>query len=315
MHLSGKVLITDDVHPVLAIRLEAAGYDCEYYPKIHTDETSQIIAGYSGIIINSKILMDKTMLDKATQLKFIGRVGSGLEIIDLDYAKACGVAVHSAPEGNRNAVAEHALGMLLALNNKFLQADAEVRQHIWRREAMRGIEIMGKTIGIIGFGHTGSAFATKLTGMGMRVLAYDKYKNYYTHNHPHVEETDMDNIFNEADIISLHLPLKDETNHLVDQNFLNRFAKPIIIINTSRGKVIHTVDLLAGLQNGQVLGACLDVFENEKPNTFTTKEKISYNKLYDVENVILTPHVAGWTVESKERLANVLADKILGIQK
>ncbi len=312
MHLKGKVLITDDVHPVLSQRLNAAGYQCEYRSQIHTHEVNQIIADYSGIIINSKILVDKNMLDKAVQLKFVGRVGSGLEIIDLDYAKAKGVAVYNSPEGNRNAVAEHALGMLLALSNNFLRADAEVRQKIWQRESMRGLEIMGRTMGLIGFGHTGSTLATKLSGMGMRILAYDKYKTHYTNNHPQVEETDMATIFQEADIVSFHLPLTPETQHLVNTEFLNQFRKPIIVINTSRGKVVKTADLLEALKTGQVQGACLDVFENEKPDTFSEAEKKLYEALYSFDNVILTPHVAGWTVESKKRLAEVLTDKILG---
>jgi len=308
---TGKVLVTDDVHSVLFQHLESAGYQCEYHPDIHTNEVNQIIAEYTGIIINSKIIVDKVMLDKAVQLKFVGRVGSGLEIIDLDYARQKGVAVYNSPEGNRNAVAEHALGMLLALANNFLKADREVRQKNWQREANRGFEIMGRTVGIIGFGHTGSTFATKLAGMGVRVLAYDKYKRHYTNHHPYVEASDMSTIFREADIISLHLPLTNETKHLVNANFLKKFNRPIIIINTSRGQVVNTIDLITALDSGKVQGACLDVFENEKPDTFNEVENNLYEKLYQFDNVILTPHVAGWTVESKKRLAEVLTQKIL----
>jgi len=291
VHHSKRVLITDDVHPALFKYLESVGYHCEYRPEIHTNEVNQIIAEYTGIIINSKITVDKLMLDKAVQLKFIGRLGSGLEIIDLNYAAEKGVAVYNSPEGNRNAVAEHALGMLLALANNFLQA--------------------GQTLGIIGFGHTGSTFATKLAGMGMRVIAYDKYKLRYTNHHPYVEEKDMETIFREADIISLHLPLTEETHHLVDLDFIEKFTKKIIIINTSRGKVVNTQDLIAALESGKVRGACLDVFENEKPHTFNALENNVYKKLYEFDNVILTPHVAGWTVESKKRLAEVLIEKIM----
>ena len=311
MHHNKSVLITDGVHPVLFKHLESAGYHCEYRPEIHTNEVNQIIAEYTGIIINSKITVDKVMLDKAVRLKFIGRLGSGLEIIDLSYAAEKGVAVYNSPEGNRNAVAEHALGMLLALANNFLQADAQVRQKVWQREANRGFEIMGQTVGIIGFGHTGSTFATKLAGMGVRVLAYDKYKLRYTNHHPYVEETDMETIFREADIISLHLPLTAETRHLVNLDFIKKFAKKIIIINTSRGKVVKITDLIAGLESGKVRGACLDVFENEKPQTLNENENDVYEKLYKFDNVILTPHVAGWTAESKRRLAEVLAEKII----
>ncbi len=311
MDYTGKVLVTDDVHPVLFQLLESAGYQCEYRPEIHTNEVNQIIAEYTGIIINSKITVDKVILDKAVQLKFVGRLGSGLEIIDLDYARQKGVAVYNSPEGNRNAVAEHALGMLLALANNFLTSDREVRQKIWQREANRGFEIMGRTMAIIGFGNTGSAFATKLAGMGMNVLAYDKYKRHYTYHHPHVEAADMSVIFREADMVSLHLPLTNETKHLVNKDFLKKFNKPIIIINTSRGAVVNTADLIEALESGKVQGACLDVFENEKPDTFNTIENNLYDKLYQFDNVILSPHIAGWTRESKQRLAEVLAEKIL----
>jgi len=314
VHHSKRVLITDDVHPTLFKHLESVGYHCEYRPEIHTNEVNQIIAEYTGIIINSKITVDKVMLDKAVRLKFVGRLGSGLEIIDLNYAKQKGVAVYNSPEGNCNAVAEHALGMLLALANNFLRADAQVRQKVWQRELNRGFEIMGQTVGIIGFGHTGSTFATKLAGMGVRVLAYDKYKLRYTNHHPYVEETDMETIFREADIISLHLPLTEETQHLVNLDFIKKFTKKIIIINTSRGRVVKTVDLIEGLQSEQVRGACLDVFENEKPHTFKADENNVYEKLYRFDNVILTPHVAGWTVESKKRLAEILIEKILSSQ-
>jgi len=311
VHHNSRVLITDGVHPTLFKHLESVGFICEYRPEIHTNEVNQIIAEYTGIIINSKITVDKMMLDKAVRLKFVGRLGSGLEIIDLGYAREKGVAVYNSPEGNRNAVAEHALGMLLALANNFRKADAQVRQKVWQREANRGFELMGQTVGIIGFGHTGSTFATKLGGMGVRVLAYDKYKLRYTNHHPYVEETDMETIFREADIISLHLPLTTETQHLVNLDFIEKFTKKIILLNTSRGKIVKTEDLIVGLESGKVRGACLDVFENEKPQTFSEIEQKLYEKLYEFDNVILTPHVAGWTVESKERLAKVLVEKIV----
>lgn len=309
-----KVLVTDGVHPLLLEGLEALGYQCDYHPKISLERVRKMVSEYEGLIINSKILVDKAMLDDAKYLKFVGRLGSGMEIVDLEYAAKKGVAVHRAPEGNCNAVGEHALGMLLALANKFLQGDREVRNKDWQREKNRGFEIMGRTIGIIGFGHTGSQFAKKLSGMGMNILAFDKYKKNYTHDFPNVTESSLEDICAHADIISLHLPFTPETNHLVDFNFYEKCKKGVIIINTSRGSVIKTEDLISALKSGKVGGACLDVFENEKPPLFSPKENEMYQELYEIENTVLTPHVAGWTVESKKRLAAVLLRKINALQ-
>jgi len=308
--LMRKVLVTDGVHPLLLKGLETLGFQCDYFPKISLERVREMVVDYDGMIINSKITVDKSMLDTAPKLKFVGRLGSGMEIIDLDYAAQKGVKIHGAPEGNRNAVAEHALGMLLALANKFLKSDQEVRNKDWQREKNRGFEIMRKTIGIIGFGHTGSQFAKKLAGMGMEVLAFDKYKTNYTRDFPWVKETNLKSIQSKADIISLHLPYTPETYHLVDFDFLEKCKEGTIIINTSRGSVIKTEDLLIALKSKKVGGACLDVFENEKPHTFSKSEDEMYAELYKFENVILTPHVAGWTVESKQKLAEVLLEKI-----
>lgn len=306
-----KILITDGVHPTLIEGFVALGFHYDYHPKITLDKVKAIIQDYDGIIINSKIIVDKDFLDKAVRLKFIGRLGSGMEIINQPYARQKGVAVFSAPEGNCNAVAEHALGMLLAFANNFRKGDKEVRQMIWEREANRGFEIMGKTVGIIGFGHTGSQFAKKLSGMGVNVLAYDKYKpKGYALDYGFVTETTPEQIFEKADIVSLHLPLNPETKHLANYDWMSKFKKPIVLINTSRGNVIPTTDLIRGLEAGMIRGACLDVFENEKPHTFSEAEKAVFNRLYEFENVILTPHVAGWTIQSLERLATVLLTKI-----
>ena len=305
-----KVFVTDGVHPLLIEGLEALGFHCDYQPKISLEKVRTMVHNYEGLIINSKILMDKEMFDKGKDLKFVGRLGSGLEIIDLAYAAERGVAIHRAPEGNCNAVAEHALGMLLALANNFLSADAEVRKKDWQREKNRGFEVMGKTIGIIGFGYTGMSFAKKLEGMGMRVLTYDKYKKDYTSDFHYVEESDVATIKKEADIISLHLPYTSETYHYIKSDFIEECKDEVIFINTSRGSVIHTEDLVDNLENGKVGGAGLDVFENEKPHTFTKEESQLYERLYACQNVILSPHVAGWTHESKKRLAEVLLEKI-----
>lgn len=305
------VLITDGVHPKLITGFELLGFDCTYLPQITLAKVKTIIHQYDGVIINSKIIVDEDFLDKAIRLKFIGRLGSGMEIINQPYARQKGVAVFSAPEGNCNAVAEHALGMLLALANNFRKGDGEVRRMIWERAANRGFEIMGKTVGIIGFGHTGSQFAKKLAGLGVKVLAYDKYKREgYALDYGFVTEASPEEIFEKADIVSLHLPLNPATKHLANYDWMQRFQKPIVLINTSRGNVIPTEDLIKGLETGIIRGACLDVFENEKPHTFSEAEKSVFSRLYEFENVILTPHVAGWTIESLERLTTVLLTKI-----
>jgi D-3-phosphoglycerate dehydrogenase len=310
-----KVLVTDGVHPLLIEGLEADGFYCDYQPDISLDSVRDIIRDFEGLIVNSKILVDRLLLDKASKLRFVGRLGSGMEIIDQEYAAIKGVAVLSAPEGNCNAVAEQALGMLLALANNLLRADREVRNKIWQREKNRGFEIMGKTVGIIGFGHTGSAFSKKLSGMGVKVLAYDKYKTNYTSDYPHVEEVTMSKIFEQSDIISFHLPLTEETKHLVNLTFTEKCKKGVIFINTSRGHVIKTTDLIAGLSSGDIGGACLDVFENEKPNSCSEEEHQLYDRLFSFENIVVSPHIAGWTIESKRRLADILLNKIRKVLK
>jgi len=305
-----KILITDGVHPLLKEGLETIGFICDYHPKISLAEVRERIAPYSGIIINSKILMDREMFDSAPLLEFVARLGSGMEIVDQGYAAEKGVAVHSAPEGNCNAVGEHALGMLLTHANNLVRSDQEVKQKIWRREANRGFEIINKTVGIIGFGHTGRSFGTKLSGMGVKVLAYDKYKKNYAADLTYVNETSLENIIQNADIISIHLPLTQETKHYIDNEFINQVAKPFVLINTARGTCVNTEALLSGLERGKITGACLDVFENEKPKTFTDREENLFKALYEFPQVILSPHIAGWTTESKEKLASVLLSKI-----
>ncbi len=318
--ITKKALVTDDCHPVLLEGLEKMGYRCDFEPNISPAETLKRIGDYEGLVINSKILVNRAFLDAAKKLEFVARLGSGMEIVDREYAEKLGVKVISSPEGNRNAVAEQAMGMLLALSNNLLRADREVRQKIWRREANRGWELREKTVGIIGFGHTGSSFAKKLAGFEVEVLAFDKYKPVRP-SHPggtgfakdfsHVRETEMGEIFEKSDIISLHLPLTDETKFLVNQNFVKKCKRGVIIINTSRGKCVNTLDLVEALENGQVGGACLDVFENEKPETFTPAEHEIFDRLYKMENVVLSPHVAGWTFESKYLLGKILVEKLL----
>ena len=322
MEIPRRVLITDDVHPHLIAALEAHDYECDYQPNTTDAQTRAAIAPYTGLIINSKINVDTTMLERAANLRWVGRLGSGLEIIDRLAATRHGVSVYSSPEGNAGAVGEHALGLLLGLANNLARADRQVRQFDWQREANRGWELRGKTIGVIGMGHTGSSLVRKLAGLEMQVLTYDKYlpKGYLaTHRHippalhaiGFMKETTMQDIFDTADIVSLHLPLTTETRHLANAGWMAAFQKPFVLLNTSRGQVVDTAALIKNLGSGKILAAGLDVFENEKPTTFTDTERAMYSALYSFDNVLLTPHVAGWTRESKQLLAEVLAQKIL----
>jgi D-3-phosphoglycerate dehydrogenase / 2-oxoglutarate reductase len=306
-----KVLVTDDCHVLLREGLARKGYQVDFEPDISPSETLQRIGDYEGLIINSKIMVDLAFLERAARLRFVGRLGSGMEIVDRPRAAERGVAVFSSPEGNRNAVAEQAVAMLLALANNLLRADREVRQNIWEREKNRGFELEHKTLGIIGFGHTGSQFVHKLQGFDMQLMAFDKYlAPAYAQKYPTVRETDLREIQEKADIISLHLPLTPETKHLVDADFIRACKPGFILLNTSRGKCVNLPDLVAGLEDGRVGGACLDVFENEKPQTYTDAENELYSRLHRMENVVLAPHIAGWTHESKRKMAEVLLGKI-----
>jgi D-3-phosphoglycerate dehydrogenase / 2-oxoglutarate reductase len=308
--MPGKILITDKVHDVLITRLKESGCEVTYDTSVDNQALEEIIHLYDGIIINSKIIMNKSRIDKGINLKFIGRLGSGLEIIDVDHAESKGIKVYNSPEGNRNAVAEHEMGMLLALLNNIVRADSEVRRFSWNREKNRGTEIRGKTIGIIGLGHTGCAFAEKLFNWGVRVISYDKYKTQFPSSVTYVEKTDLQTVMADSDIISLHLPLTDETYKLINDSFLRQCKHGVIISNTSRGQIVDTIALIDHLRSGHVGGACLDVFENEKPETFSDTEKELFSNLYELQNVVLTPHIAGWTHESLELIASVLFEKI-----
>jgi D-3-phosphoglycerate dehydrogenase / 2-oxoglutarate reductase len=306
-----RVLITDDCHPVLIDRLESLGYEVDFRPEITYEACCAAIQAYTGLIINSKILVNQAFLDSAVQLRWLGRLGSGMEIVDQAYAAKRGVSVMSSPEGNCNAVAEQAVGMLLCLSNQLLTADREVRRFIWQREARRGWEITGKTLGIIGFGHTGKAFAAKWQGWNVRVLAFDKYRpNGYASEYPFVQETDLETLLEESDIVSFHLPLTAETRYYEQEKIYRLCKLGVVFINTSRGQVLETSSLIEGLKSGRVGGACLDVFENEKVHTFGEKEHQVYKQLYKLPQVVLSPHIAGWTHESKLRMAEILAEQI-----
>jgi len=303
-----KVLITDDVHHLLIENLRQMGYEVTFRPDITFEETLSAIGSYTGLIINSKIFCSDELLDKAPNLRWIGRLGSGMEVIDTKACDARGVKYFNSPEGNRNSVAEHALGLLLNLMNNISKSNAEVKQGKWIREPNRGEELSGKTVGIIAYGNTGEAFAKILRGFDVQVLAYDKYKKDFGDNF--VKESSLDEIFQKANILSLHLPLTEETKYMIDEKFLNTFSKPIYLINTSRGKVLKTTALIAAIQSGKVKAAGLDVLENEKINHLNEQEQQWFDALVKDERIILTPHIAGWTVESKRKITEVVIDKM-----
>ena len=307
-----QVLFLDTVHPVLAGRLEAAGYRCHYDYTSNYQEVCAKLQAYSGIVIRSRLPIDAELIAAGGSLEFIARSGSGLENIDLEAAAKKGIRVISSPEGNRDAVAEHALGMLLMLFNKLSKAHAEVRQGIWDREGNRGLELAGKTVGIIGYGQTGAAFAKRLQGFRCRIMAYDKYKKGF--GSELIAETSLAELQTQADIISIHLPLSAETDYFVDRRFIDACAKPFYLLNTARGRHVNTADLVDALEKGKIRGACLDVLEYEKKsleNLDAENLPAAFSKLLAHPGVILTPHVAGWTVESYVKLSEVLADKIL----
>ncbi len=306
-----KILHLDSNHPLLWKQLQEAGFDnVQDYTSTKEDVESKI-ENYHGIIIRSRFKIDKGFLDKATNLEFIARVGAGLESIDCDYAISKKIHLIAAPEGNRNAVAEHALGMLLSLLNKLNRADKMVRAGQWVREGNRGYELDGKTIGIIGYGNMGKAFAKKLRGFDVEVLCYDIQENVGDEN---AKQVSLQTLQQKIDVLSLHLPWTNETDKMVNTTFINSFSKPFWFINTSRGKNVITDDLVEALKSGKILGAGLDVLEYEKlsfENLFVDVEKPkAFEYLLQAENVLLTPHIAGWTYESHEKLAQTIVDKI-----
>ena len=299
-----KILFIDKTHSYLKDELEKLNYKCDTCYKLSKVEIEQIIHKYHGIILRSRIKIDKQLINKAINLKFIARAGSGLENIDIKYAEEKNIKCYNAAEGNRQAVAEHALGMILSLFNNLNIANQEVRSGIWNREKNRGIEISGKTIGIIGYGNNGSALANLLKGFKVNILTYDKYLKSYKYS------SRMQDIFEKADILSLHIPLTEETHYLIDNTYINKFKKPIYIINTARGKCIKTSDLIKNLKSGKVRGACLDVLENENTSFEKIEKKTHFNYLTQNKNIILSPHIAGWTNESKRKIAEILLKKI-----
>lgn len=300
-----RILFIDNTHPLLKNELEKLNYKCDTYYNSSKIEIEKNIYKYNGIILRSRIKIDKQFIDKAINLKFIARAGSGLENIDTEYAGTKNIKCYNAAEGNRQAVAEHALAMILSLFNNLNIVNQEVRNGEWNREKNRGIEISGKTIGIIGYGNNGSAFANLLKAFGVNILAYDKYLT--THKY----QSKMQDIFNNADILSLHVPLTEETHYLIDNKYINKFKKPIYILNTARGKCIKTSDLIKNLKSGKIIGACLDVLETENTSFEKLETQNNFNYLIQNQNIILSPHIAGWTKESKIKIAKILLKKII----
>lgn len=303
-----KCLIIDEMFPNLVELLNEISVDADYQPDFTRSELIAGIKGYEGLIVRSKTKINREVLDQADSLKFIARAGAGIDNIDEDECARKGIIVLNAPEANRDAVGEHALGMLLSICHNIRQGDQQVRKGIWDREGNRGWEIYGKTIGIIGYGNMGSAFARRLAGFSCNIIAYDKYKTGFGTDQ--VKEVDLQTIFEESDVLSLHVPLREDTNRMVDFEFLNQFHRPIILINSARGKVVVLRDLLKAMNSSKVRAAALDVLENEKLDTLSDDETADFNDLISRDNVLLTPHVGGWSFESYEKINRILVRKI-----
>jgi D-3-phosphoglycerate dehydrogenase len=307
-----RILCADSNHDILHQTLRSAGYACDLFWDKSVDELISLLPNYDGLVIRSRFKLSRQVLENCPRLKVIGRVGAGMENIDVAFAEHQGIVCLCVPEGNRDAVGEHAMGMLLMLLNKLKKADAEVRNGIWLRAENRGTEIKGKTIGIIGYGNMGSAFAKKLSGFECKVIAYDKYRKGFSNEL--VSEATMEELNEKCDIVSIHVPLTPETKNLVNGGFLSAFKKNIWIINTSRGQCLNTSDLVDALKSGKVTGACLDVLEYESisfENFDLSPPPLKY--LVASDRVILSPHIAGWTHESNYKMSLGIAEKMIGV--
>ena len=302
-----KFLIVDDLHKVLLEKFEKASIEFSYLPEITKVEAEKIIDQYEGLIIRSKFQVDKDFIDKAKNLKYIGRSGAGMDNIDEEHAMKSGIELFSANEGNCDAVGEHLIGMLLSLMNNLNRGDQEIRSGQWNREKNRGYELKGKTVALIGYGHNGKAMAKKLYGFDVRTIAYDKYKTNFSD--AYVTEVSMEQVIKDADIISFHIPLTRETKHLVNTEYLFHFKKPIFLLMAARGEIVDVPAVLKGLDEGRILGAAFDVLPVEKFPSLAEQEW--YTDLIARENVILSPHLAGWTFESYYKLSAILADKFI----
>jgi len=307
-----KVLIIDDVHALLINGLQKLNYNVTYLPAITRQEILQIIAPFQVLVVRTKTNIDAEILNAANNLKVIARAGSGLDNIDIEIAEQKGIYCFNAGQANADAVGEHALGMLLSLMRNLNKADNEVRNKIWDREGNRGFELNGKTVGIIGFGNTGKAFAKKLAGFDVKILAYDKYlKNYSNQN---ANEATLAQIFEDSDILSLHIPLTTETQNWIDHSFITKFKKNIYLINVCRGGVLNMPQTIDNIDSGKIIGACFDVLENEKLLNLSNPQQKDFDYLINKQNVVLSPHIAGWTFESYEKIAQTILSKLTNLK-
>lgn len=307
-----RLLIADRTHEVLEERLREAGFEVSVEPDHDYESLVRAAQGCEALVVRSKVIIDRAFIDRVPSLRCIGRVGAGMETIDVDYAESKGIRCLNSPEGNRDAVGEHAVGLLLAMLDNIARADAEVRQGLWHREANRGLELGSLTVGIIGYGNMGQAFARRLSGFGCRIVVYDKYKDLK--DTEDLKVVGLAELQREADVVSFHVPLTDETRHYLDAGFVESMAKPFFVLNTARGAVVDTEALVQGLESGKVRGAALDVLEYENMQADGLGDvPPSVQYLMRSPRTVLTPHVAGWTVESKYKLAAVLADKIMEV--
>ena len=302
------IIITSNVHPVLIDTFKKGGYEVLYAPKISYDELKEKISTTTGLVVTTRLKIDQELIDRARQLKWIGRLGSGMELIDIDYATSKGIQCLSSPEGNRNAVAEHALGMVLNLMNKLTKSNAEVKEAKWLREENRGTELSGKTVGIIGYGNTGTAFAKLLQSFDVTVLAYDKYK--FGFGNAEVKEANLEQICRYADVVSFHVPLTGDTKHMANASFFNALERSPYLVNTSRGAVVNLAALRDALKHQLVAGAALDVLENEDLGSYNEFEKEQILFFNRQSNVLITPHIAGYSHEAFYKMSKVLLQKL-----